>query len=166
MSYRNKTYVIFDGDNDIWAYGFMKGWKTIEHLDFDFHDAHDLRPLTDRASEETVRRALRARFSSAKQVIVLVGDNTKYLYRFVRWEIQTAQELDLPIVVANLNGKRSQDEELCPPILKGWNAVHVPFRMKIIKHALDHFTDFYASIPVNQQTWWYYNDDVYASLGI
>ena len=75
MSYRNKTYVIFDGDNDMWAYRFMRGWKALEHLDFDFHDAHDIKPLTEIASEETVRRRLRERFSSAKQVIVLVGEN-------------------------------------------------------------------------------------------
>lgn len=166
MSYRNKTYVIFDGDKDMWAYRFMRGWKQCEHVDFNFNDAHDLRPLTDRASEETVKRALRTRFSSAKQVIVLVGSNTKYLFRFVRWEIETAQLLDLPIVVVNLNGKRCQDDELCPAILKGWNAVHVPFRMKIIKHALDHFTEFYPEIPSDKQMWWYYNSDVYATLGI
>ena len=72
MSYRNKTYVIFDGDNDMWAYRFMRGWKALEHLEFDFHDAHDIKPLTEVASEETVRRRLRETFSSAKQVIVLV----------------------------------------------------------------------------------------------
>jgi len=167
MSYRNKTYVIFDGDNDMWAYRFMRGWKQSEHIDFDFNDAHDLRPLTDRASEETVKRSLRARFSSAKQVIVLVGSNTKKnLYRFVRWEIQTAQELDLPIIVVNLNGKPYQDDEFCPPILRGWNAVHVPFKMKIIKHALDHFTGFYPTIPADKKMWWYYNNDVYMALGI
>ena len=27
MSYRNKTYVIFDGDKDLWAYAYMLGWK-------------------------------------------------------------------------------------------------------------------------------------------
>ena len=27
MAYRNKTYVAFDGDNDMWAYAYMKGWK-------------------------------------------------------------------------------------------------------------------------------------------
>jgi hypothetical protein len=43
MAYRNKTYVIFDADNDMWAYGYMKGWKSNENLDFNFHDAHDLR---------------------------------------------------------------------------------------------------------------------------
>ena len=55
MSYRNKTYVVFDGDEDMWAYAFMKGWKTNDNIDFSFHDAHDLRPLTGRASEATVK---------------------------------------------------------------------------------------------------------------
>ena len=45
MSYRNNTYVIFDGDNDRWAYAFLKGWNESDHIEFDFYDAHDLRPL-------------------------------------------------------------------------------------------------------------------------
>jgi len=77
MSYRNKTYVIFDGENDMWAYAYLKGWKSNENMNFNFYDAHDIRPLSDRASEETVKTALRQRFSNAKQVVVLVGDNTK-----------------------------------------------------------------------------------------
>jgi hypothetical protein len=35
------TYVIFDGDNDRYAYAFMKGWKVNERVEFDFRDAHD-----------------------------------------------------------------------------------------------------------------------------
>src|SRR5262249_1244255 len=50
MGYRNKTYVIFDGDKNMWAYRYMRGWNSQEHMDFNFYDAHDLRPLTDRAS--------------------------------------------------------------------------------------------------------------------
>ena len=87
MAYRNKTYVIFDGDNGIWAYGRMKGWKALPTVDFDFHDAHDLgSELTDRASEETLNSRLRSRFSSTKQVVVLIGAHTRFLYRFVRCE--------------------------------------------------------------------------------
>ena len=71
MSYRNKTYVIFDGDNDMWAYGFMKGWTSNEKVQFNFYDAHDIQPLTDRASDETIRQRLRIRFANAKQAIVL-----------------------------------------------------------------------------------------------
>src|SRR5437016_1734162 len=105
MSYKNKTYVIFDGDNDMWAYAYMKGWNVNDNMEFDFADAHDIKPLTDRATEETVRQRLRERLSNTKQALVLVGANTKNLYRFVRWEIETAQKLNLPVVVANLNEK-------------------------------------------------------------
>jgi hypothetical protein len=106
MSYKNKTYVIFDGDNDMWAYAYMKGWKSNENIDFNFYDAHDIKTITDRASEETIKRTLRERFSSAKQVIVLIGEHSKNLYRYVRWEIEIALKLDLPIIAVNLNGKK------------------------------------------------------------
>jgi hypothetical protein len=35
MAFRDPTYVIFDGDNDQWAYRYMRGWKANERLDFD-----------------------------------------------------------------------------------------------------------------------------------
>lgn len=77
MSYRNKSYVIFDGDTDIWAYAYMKGWKANRRIDFDFFDAHSLRPLTASASEETVKRRLRERMASASQVVALVGEKRR-----------------------------------------------------------------------------------------
>ena len=33
MSYKDPSYVIFDGDNDKWAYGYMKGWKQNDRVD-------------------------------------------------------------------------------------------------------------------------------------
>src|ERR1700684_3349319 len=61
----------------MWAFAYMKGWKSNENVDFNFHNAHDLKPLTDRASDETVYRRLRERFYNAKQVIVIVADTPK-----------------------------------------------------------------------------------------
>jgi hypothetical protein len=124
MAYRNKTYVIFDADNDMWAYAYMKGWKSNENLEFDFYDAHGLRPLTDRASDETVYRRLRERFSNAKQVIVLVGEKTKALRKFVRWELEIALDLGLPIIAVNLNDARAIDIDRCPPIVRSEYVVH------------------------------------------
>ena len=166
MGYRNKTYVIFDGDNDIWAYAYMKGWNQIEHIEFDFYDAHDLQPLTDRASEETVRARLRQRLSNSKQAIVLIGESTRHLFKFVRWEIETALDLDFPIIGVNLNGSRKYDAELCPPILRDKYAVHVPFKAKIIQYALDHFPDEYAKRDVSAGGNRLYNDSVYTRLGL
>jgi len=140
MAYRNKTYVIFDGDNDIWAYRYMKGWHSLPGLDFCFYDAHSVGfDLTSRASEATIKARLRARFSNAREVVVLVGEQTRHLYRFVRWELEVALDLDIPIVAANLNGKRELDSDLCPPIIRSEYVVHVPFRMKIVQHALENF---------------------------
>lgn len=56
-SYRNKTYVIFDGDNDLWAYAYMKGWNESEHIEFDFYGADDLRPLTNRTAADDLAGA-------------------------------------------------------------------------------------------------------------
>lgn len=165
MSYKNNTYVIFDGDEDMWAYAYMKGWKNNQNIDFDFHDAHDLNTITNRSQEENTKKKLRARLSNAKQAIVLVGEKTKNLYRFVRWEIEVCQGLSLPIVVANLNEKRVCDSDRCPPILKNADAVHVAFKMKIIKHALDNFCPNYSNYAGKGDDW-HYNDDIYKGLGL
>lgn len=44
---RNKTYICFDADTDMWAYKFMKGWKALDNIDFDFDNAHELNNLRD-----------------------------------------------------------------------------------------------------------------------
>lgn len=150
----------------MWAYAFMKGWKQNEHVDFDFQDAHDLKPLTDRASEETVKARLRERFANAKQVIVLIGDNTKNLFRFVRWEMEVAQKLALPIIAVNLNNKRSYDASLCPAILRDQYVVHVPFKMKIIQHALDQFPDEYTQRDPNAVGNRHYSGEIYRNVGL
>lgn len=164
MTYRNKTYIIFDADDDMWAYAFMKGWNKNERVDFDFYDAHDLNRLLDDSSEETVKRKLRERLANTKQAIVLVGDNTRNLFRYVRWELETCLVLEIPIVAANLNGQRSLDVGRCPAVLKGEPVVHVAFKLKIIKHALDDFSETFSKYSRMKDL--YYSDSVYASLGI
>lgn len=167
MSYRDKTYVIFDGDNDKWAYDFMRGWKVSKHVDFNFENAHDLKPLREDAFvESTIKRRLKERFAATGQVIVLIGEHTKNLYRFVRWEIETAQDIDLPIIAVNLNQERKYDASLCPPIMRDKYIAHVAFRARIIKHAMDNFPSEYRSRSTNDGGNRSYNDDVYRSLGI
>ncbi|WP_216644107.1 TIR domain-containing protein [Thioclava sp. JE_KL1] len=165
VGYRNKTYVIFDGDNDIWAYYYMKGWKKNKNVDFNFQDAHDLNTIANASSEENTKRKLRERFSNAKQAIVLIGESTKNLYRFVRWEIEACQRLELPIVAVNLNKARSFDANRCPPLLRDADAVHVSYNARIIKYALDNFCDNYSSYKGKGQNW-HYKDKAYQDLGL
>jgi hypothetical protein len=63
----------------------------------------------------------------------------------VRWELQAALDLDLPIIAINLNGALSIDVERCPAIIRDEYVVYVSLKMKITKLALDNFTAFYES---------------------
>jgi hypothetical protein len=134
VGYKDPTYVIFDGDEDKWAYAYMLGWKNNERIDFDFRDAHDLDNMTSRAqSEEYVKGKLRERMEKSTAVLVLVGKKTKNLFKFVRWELELALELGLPLIVVNLNDKRKKDDDLCPPIIRDACAIHIPFKLGMIK---------------------------------
>jgi hypothetical protein len=166
MGYRDRTYVIFDADSDMWAYGFMKGWHLNEHVDFNFYDAHELNKLTDSAGEDTVKRKLRERMAEARQAIVLVGEHTKNLFRFVRWEIDLAINNALPTVVVNLNGGRDFDRERCPAILRDHYAIHVSYNARIIKYALDNFAPSYAYNRLSQNGPRIYNATTYSGLGL
>ncbi|RWD70884.1 TIR domain-containing protein [Mesorhizobium sp.] len=165
MGYRNKTYVIFDGDNDMWAYGFMKGWKQSEHIDFDFFDAHDVNGIRDGSSEETVKRRLRERLANTKQAIVLIGENTKYLYRYVRWEIDMCLEREIPIIGVNLNNSRRIDDR-CPPILRNKDAMFVAYRARIIAYAMDEYFEKFKSAYRGHGDDWHYRDTIYSDLGL
>lgn len=167
VAYRNKTYVIFDGDNDKWAYAFIKGWKSNENVDFNFHDAHSITALTANAqNEQYVKSALRERFASAKQVVCLIGENTKNLYRFVRWELETALSLGLPIIAVNLNKLRKMDPDRCPAIIRDTYTVHVSFNAVILQYALDNFPDEYHGRDKAAEGNRLYNESIYKSLGL
>lgn len=145
----------------------MKGWKSNENVDFNFHDAHDISPVGPNAqSEPYIKRALKERFGSAKQIVCLIGENTKNLYRYVRWELDVALDLDLPIVAVNLNGQRDMDSERCPPIIRNTYTVHVPFKAAIIQYALDHFSAEYAKRDGSSHGARVYGEHIYRALGV
>jgi antiphage defense system Thoeris ThsB-like protein len=131
------AYVIFDGDNDKWAYAFMNGWKANKNIDFDYQDAHDLDNMTGRAQDEQyVKSKLRERMKNSSAVVVLVGEKTKNLYKYVRWELELALELGLPIIVANLNKTNRIDNDRCPAIIRSACAVHIPYTLEALKHSM------------------------------
>ena len=97
---------------------------------------------------------------------MLIGECTKYLYRLVRWELDLALELELPIIAVNLNGQRQYYRYRCPPILRGEYVVHVSFKRGIIKHALDYFPKQHAQRCIDNCGPLRYSEDVYQQLGI
>lgn len=167
MAYRNKTYVAFDGDTDMRAYGLMKAWKQNDYTDFNFHDAHDIKQARDTSTEETIKRSLRERMNNSKVFVLLVGQSTRYLYRYVRWEIELALSMNLPIVVVNLNQQRSHDNYLCPPILRDALAIHISYSPKIMQFALEAWETWHYEHQRNGRTGpFHYNADIYRSVGL
>lgn len=169
MAYKDPTYVIFDGDNDKWAYAFMKGWKQNEHVDFDFRDAHDLDTMTGRAQDEQyVKGNLKERMNKSAAVVVLVGDKTKWLYKYVHWELELALELGLPIIAVSLAEAREIKAELLPLIIRDACIVQVPFKMKAIKYALDHWPADFRSLDAATKATGrrIYNDAAYKAMGL
>ncbi len=118
VSYRNKkTYVAFASE-DIHCYRLMEAWRDNDRIDFDFYDAHDLFISRDTSQPETIKRNLRERMKNAKQ-IVLLGSVTGRQKgsdgrSFLAHEVKVAIEFDLPIVIANLDGKRTVDLSVIP----------------------------------------------------
>ena len=141
MPYRNKTYVAFDGDNDIHYYWLMKAWKQNDGFDFNFHDAHDLNQAYDSSKEESIKQQLRIRLLNSKLFILLVGEHTKYLRKFVPWEIEQAVRLDLPILVVNLNQYWKMDSERCPTNLTSCLSLHIPYSPNVIQYAMDDWPE-------------------------
>lgn len=165
MPYRNKTFVSFDGDTDMPYYRLMQAWKQNDGIDFNFYNAHDLNTARDSSQEASIKAQLAERMRNSKVFVLLVGERTRYLQKFVRWEIEQAIQRDLPIIAVNLNGRRSMDENRCPPLLKPELAVHVSFNAAIIQHALDNWPLSHQQCRQSQKAGpYYYNDSVYTGL--
>jgi hypothetical protein len=146
------AYVIFDGDNDKWAYAYMNGWKKNKNIDFDYQDAHDLDTMTGRAQDEQyVKSKLRERMKKSSAVVVLVGEKTKNLYKYVRWELDLALELGLPIIVANLTGANRPDHNRCPAIIRNACAVHIPYTLEALKYAMANWPTEFSGLSATDK---------------
>ena len=166
MTYHNKVYVSMDADNDLHYYRLMKAWKQNDNIGFNFYDAHDINMIYD-ASEASIKAGLQERFRSSKAFVLLVGDHTKYLYKYVRWEIEQAIKRDLPCIVVNINGKRSCDNYLCPALIRDHLAIHISFNAKILQYALENWPTSYERHKRDGDAGpYFYKSDVYEKLGL
>ena len=167
MAYRNKVYVAFDGDKDIHYYRLMQAWKQSDNTDFNFADAHSLKQARDSSTEESIKSNLQGRMRNSKIFVLLLGESTKYLRKFVAWEISQAINRNLPIIVVNLNGKRSKDTERCPSSLMNHLALHISFNAKILQKALEKWADLNDKYKEqNKSGAYYYDDQDYENLGL
>ena len=97
----------------------------------------------------------------------LIGDRTRYLFKFVRWELEQALELGIPIIGVNLNGRRSQDIDLCPPVIRDELVIYVSFHQRIIRYAISDWPGQFDRLRTEGKGGaYFYQDDVYRRLGM
>ncbi|MCG8038447.1 MAG: TIR domain-containing protein [Candidatus Thiodiazotropha taylori] len=170
MAYRNKTFVSFASE-DIRSYRLMCAWRSNQHIDFNFYDAHDLNTARDSSLPTTINRRLRERLNNAKQVVMLISDTTRRKAArsssFIHYEVNTIYDLNLPIVFVNLNGSRSSQKYRLPTRLANQFSVCVSFQPKIIQFALDGYVaEFSSSRRKRNSGPHYYKSNIYKQLGL
>lgn len=169
MSYRNKTYVAFASE-DIKMYRLMEAWRENDNIDFNFFDAHDLFVSLDSSNSETIKRNLRERMKNAKQIVLLGSNFARQkgdkVNTFFGYEVKLLMELNLPVVIANVNGSRKVETSNIPkPLLdSNYFSVSVSFQPTIIKHALEHYTNEFST--TNKVGAHLYNENTYKILGL
>lgn len=183
MAYRNGTYVAFhaDGNNipgktDIDYYNMMRAWSARPDDDFTLINSHEkVASVRDSSTKETLRRSLHARLAGSRNMVLIIGETTKYDTDWVPFEIEQAvDKYQIPIIAAYT----VYDKPIRKPnvLSRYWpaalerrinngtaSAIHVPFKKAAILDAISQFS--HNTLPSGGGLG-FYNDEAYKAFGI
>ena len=91
-----RTFVGFSSTN-IREYNLMRAWKEHDHIDFNFTDCQ-LEYALHSDDEDYIKRKCRERIKLVGTYIMLIGQDTRYKYKFVKWEAEVAIEQGCRII--------------------------------------------------------------------
>jgi hypothetical protein len=94
-----RTFIGFSS-TDLRAYNLMCAWKQSEHIDFNFCDCQ-LQQALNSEDEGYIKRRCRERINMAGHYILLIGEDTRFKNKYVRWEAEVAKEKDCTIIGVN-----------------------------------------------------------------
>ena len=151
-----RTFVGFSS-TDIHYYRLMQAWKKNTNIDFNFTDCQLAQEIRSE-DEAYIKRRCRERINMAAKFIQLIGEDTRWKYKYVRWEAEVALEKSCTIIGVNLDKSRQMVEQTCPPVIRDVGAIFVSFSPYIIKYALENY-------EMHDSSNYYYRDSVYKSLG-
>jgi hypothetical protein len=160
MAYRSGTYIAFhaDGNNipggksDIDYYNLLCAWNSNRHHDFKIVNSHEKSAaVRDSSKKATLRDSLLERLRNSKNMILIVGETTRFDTDWVPFEIEKAVDAyKIPIIVAyTVFGNAIRN----PGALSGYwpsalkirihygtaSAIHVPFKQAPLYNAIDQF---------------------------
>lgn len=159
MAYRNGTYVAFHaqgtsqpGKSDMDYYRLLTAWSAKTGDDFAMLNSHDkASAVRDTSKRETLRASLLERLRNSKNLVLIIGESTRFDTDWVPFEISKAVDTYmLPIIAAYTDGgaitRPSDLRYLWPDSLaaridaRTARVVHIPFKKEPIKTAIDQFT--------------------------
>lgn len=182
MAYRNGTYVAFHAAgtadptaSDMRYYNLLKAWHVREESDFYFVNSHDkTAAVRDSSRRDTLRRALVERLRSSKNMILILGNTTRFDTDWVPFEISYAiDDCGIPIIAAY----PEFDYILAPASLSGiWpqalrerinrnvaHVIHIPFKQTPLADAVSQFS--FNNYPLGGGLG-VYSVEAYRSFGI
>jgi len=181
MAYRNGTYIAFHagGTNDPTAsdiryYRMLKAWHENDSIEFKFINSHEkVAAVRDTSTRQTLRASLRVRINNSKNVLLIVGNTTRFDSDWVPFEIAHAVDAcGLPIIAAYPGYDwilaPSELRPVWPPALASRidsgaaRVIHIPFKRSAIDDAISQFSLSYQ--PPNGL--WHYSRDAHRALGL
>ncbi|MFT5752013.1 MAG: hypothetical protein ACI828_001370 [Flavobacteriales bacterium] len=151
MSPRNKTYVCFDADQDTRYYDLMKDWEANTSFPFHFDNDYKINKLIGVQSDEEVTNLLKDRLQNAKVLVILIGKNTRNLYKYVRFEIDYALKNFIPIIGVHI-GVPNKQNEVYFPMIKNQMAAYIPFSLKELDNTLTHSSKRLKKLKINNNS--------------
>lgn len=182
MSYRNGTYVAFDGNGttdptkgDMKYYGLLQLWNKSKKHDLNFSDSHKKTyQVKDKSTIETLKNRLLERMRNSKNMVVIISEDTNFDRGMLNFEIEKAVDFyKIPIIVAYtgynsiLNPNALKDK--WPKALKERienktiKCIHVSFKEKVIMSAISQFS---VNDEEPKGALSYYSKEAYQSWGL
>lgn len=181
MAYRNGTYIAFHAEgssdptaSDIKYYRMMMAWHANDNTNFTFYNSHDkVSAVRDTSQDITIKRSLKARLDNSKNMVLIVGQRTRFDTDFVPYEIAYAVDTcGIPIIAAypgqGIIRYPSQLSSLWPKALADRianataSAIHIPFNQRAIEDAIGQFS--HNRLPAGGGVG-IYSDAAYRSFG-
>jgi hypothetical protein len=183
MAYRNGTYVAFHaegtnqpGKSDMDYYCLMKAWTAKTDDDFTMINSHEkAAAVRDSSLRTTLRNSLLERLRNSKNMVLIIGERTRFDTDWVPFEIEQAiDRYEIPIIAAYTVFETpirvpSALAMYWPPALASRindetaHVIHVPFRKEPLKCAISQFS--HTNFPKGNGLG-FYTDEAYESFGI
>jgi MTH538 TIR-like domain (DUF1863) len=182
MAYRNGTYVAFHaagtnlpGKSDIDYYNLMKAWTSKNDDEFTMINSHDkAASVRDSSLRATLRNSLLERLRNSKNMVLIVGETTRFDTDWVPFEIEQAVDsYKIPIIAAYAMYEKPIRSPRALAIY--WpealrlridnetaSVIHIPFKKEALKDAIQFSHD---RLPKGKGLG-VYSDEAYRFMGI